>query len=245
MKYNYKKGSSRPPSCTTTRNQLFKGLLSIQLLSSLRSNKIVVNIDEWSFERSVKQNYSWLPIGKNWSILHEPIEGKWSLILASFSNGEWFAFLKKGTVNSKFFLLFLEILESLILWNWDNPTEKYLLLLDNSSIHSSKLLKMILGSSQLEVRFLTAYTPELAPVELVFRAVKVKLKKQIVGIKTDFSKVKSMKAIVETIEQVKASTWMEWWESVIKKSRLWILDVLDLINQNNSRSREEQAEHIN
>ena len=234
MKYNYKKGSSRPPSCTTTRNQLFKGLLSIQLLSSLRSNKIVVNIDEWSFERSVKQNYSWLPIGKNWSI-----------ILASFSNGEWFAFLKKGTVNSKFFLLFLEILESLILSNWDNPTEKYLLLLDNASIHSSKLLKMILGSSQLEVRFLTAYTPELAPVELVFRAVKAELKKQIIGIKTDFSKVKSMKAIVETIEQVKASTWMQWWESVIKQSRLWIIDVFDLINQNNSRSREEQAEHIN
>ena len=141
MKYNYKKGSSRPSSCTTTRIQLFKGLLSIQLLSSLRSNKIVVNIDEWSFERSVKQNYSWLAIDHNWSILHEPIEEKWSLILASFSNGEWFVFLKKGTVNSKFFLLFLEIVESLILSNWDNPTEKYLLLLDNASIHASKLLK--------------------------------------------------------------------------------------------------------
>ena len=118
-------------------------------------------------------------------------------------------------------------------------------MLDNASIHSSKLLKMILGSSQLEVRFLTTYTPELALVELMFRAVKVKLKKQIIGIKADFSKVKFMETIVETIEQVKASTWMQWWESVIKQSGLWILDVIDLINQNNSRSKEEQTEQIN
>ena len=147
----------------------------------------------WSFDRSAKQNYSWLPIRQNWSILHEPIEGKWSLILTSFSNGEWFAFLKKATINSKFFLLFLEILESLILSNRDNSIEKYLLL-DNASIHASKLFKMILGSSQLEVRFLTVYTPELTLIELVFRAVKAKLKKQIVGIKTVFSKVKLWKS---------------------------------------------------
>ena len=103
----------------------------------------------------------------------------------------------------------------------------------------------MLGSSQLNVKFLKAYTPELAPVELVFRAVKFKLKKQIVGIKADFSKIKFMETIVETIEQVQASTWMQWWESVTKQSGLWILDVLDLIKQNNSRSKEEQAEHIN
>ena len=68
------------------------------------------------------------------------------------------------------------------------------------------------------VRFLTAYTSEYAPVELVFRAVNAKLKKQIVRIETDFSKIKFMKIIVETIEQAKANSWMQLWESVKGKS---------------------------
>ena len=244
MKYSYKNGSSRPPSSTIPRNQLYKGLFSIQLLSSLRANKIVVNIDEWSFERSVKRNYSWLPTGQNWSILNEAVLGKWNLILASFSDGEWFAFIVKGTVDSSIFLLFLKILESLIWSKRNKSQDKYILLLDNASIHSSKLSKLMFSLSQLELRLLSAYAPELAPIELAFKAIKAKQKKQMIGQKADFSKIKYMKIIIKIIQQIKLMTWMQWWKTVIQKLRWSITDVLDLLNQSKPRLEEELKRRI-
>ena len=244
LKYSYKKGSPRPPSCITTRSRLFKGLFAVKLLSYMKSGRILANIDEWSFERSIRQNYSWLPTGQNWSILHEPIEGKWSLILATFSNFEWIAFLKCGTINSKFFLLFLKILESLVWSSSEDAIKQPLLLLDNASIHKSKLIRVALSSSKLELRFLTAYTPELAPVEISFRAIKAKLRKQVAGVKVDFTKEKFFKLIIATIEQLKAKTWEQCWYSAIKESRQWILEAFKLIGEDGSRSIDDSTKKL-
>ena len=60
-----------------------------------------MNVDEWSFDRLAKHSYSWLPAGVSSSIVHYPINGKWSPILSTFSNDEWFSFIKKDIINSK------------------------------------------------------------------------------------------------------------------------------------------------
>ena len=65
MKYTYKKGCSRPPIYSTRRTQLVKALFWAELLSFISKGEVIINWDESSFDRSVKKEFSWLPVGKS------------------------------------------------------------------------------------------------------------------------------------------------------------------------------------
>ena len=56
MRYSYKKGWSRPHKYGTKRVQLVKVLYWFELLKLLIEEKIVINVDESSFDRSIKNN---------------------------------------------------------------------------------------------------------------------------------------------------------------------------------------------
>ena len=65
MKYSYKKGSSRPPVYATRRTQLAKALFWIELLTFIGKGETIINLDESSFDRSTKSEFSWLPKGRS------------------------------------------------------------------------------------------------------------------------------------------------------------------------------------
>lgn len=67
----------------------------------IMNRKMVVNVDECSFGRTVKRSYSWLPVGEGGVILADPIVKNLCLILGVTNMGTWFAFAKPGTVESK------------------------------------------------------------------------------------------------------------------------------------------------
>jgi hypothetical protein len=65
LKYLYKKGSSRPAKIRSNPNIYSKSLFCVKILSELHRGRLIVNVDECGFTRSVKTEYSWLPRGKN------------------------------------------------------------------------------------------------------------------------------------------------------------------------------------
>ena len=69
LNFSYKKGSSKPPPFVNTGNKLFQVIYSSKMLKNINSDKILVNIDEASFNRSLKNNYSWMPKGITSSII--------------------------------------------------------------------------------------------------------------------------------------------------------------------------------
>ena len=114
MRFSYKKGSSRPPRYINRRIQLVKLQFCTEILDLIAKGQIIINIDESSFDLSVKQDYSWLPIGQNFPIINDRFKGRACLILAVWSTGEWFSMIVSETIDSKKFWLFFKILEQVV-----------------------------------------------------------------------------------------------------------------------------------
>ena len=111
MKFVYKKSSSRPPVYATMRSQLVKALFWTELLLLMAKGKIIINLDESSFDRSVKRQFSWLPVGRSYPIINDKLKGRASLILATWNSGEWISMVVLDTVDSEKFWFFLELLK--------------------------------------------------------------------------------------------------------------------------------------
>ena len=79
MKFAYKKGSSRPPVYATMRSQLVKALFWTELLLLKAKGEIIINLDESSFDRSVKRQFSWLPVGRSYPIINDKLKGRAAL----------------------------------------------------------------------------------------------------------------------------------------------------------------------
>ena len=75
----------------------------------------------------------------------------------------------------KIFPVICESIGGVIQVDLNQSKSEHMILMDNATIHFSKLMKKAYRSQALKIRSLLPYTPELAPVELVFRAIKVKL----------------------------------------------------------------------
>ena len=107
MKYFYMKGNSRPPAYSEKRSQLAKALYC-ELLSLNAKVGEVINCDEFSFEQSIKKQYSWLSIGQSWYIINDRLKGQASLILDLWNTGEWLTIIVMSTINSDKFWFFFE-----------------------------------------------------------------------------------------------------------------------------------------
>ena len=90
-----------------------------------------------------------------------------------------------------------------------------LVIIDNAKTHTSRFTKAVMKSLKLDVKLLPPYCPEVAPVELAFRAIKAKLRSQSHLQLVDFSKTSGAELLKKTINSISARTWKEVWTEVI------------------------------
>ena len=115
LRYNFKKGWSRPSKYCQPNTKIAKGLFWTELLRMIHNKQTIFSVDEWSFTRAVKMEYSWLPIGKSSSVVNNIWKGSASLVFSVGSNSQWFGVIKIGTVDSKVFSIFFALLEKVLL----------------------------------------------------------------------------------------------------------------------------------
>ena len=91
------------------------GIFWWKLLSLICRDAPIINIDESSFSRSVKSNYSCLPRGKGSSIIKNTILGRCSLILGIWIDGKIIGSITTQTVKREDFHYFLRRLRGAII----------------------------------------------------------------------------------------------------------------------------------
>ena len=146
-----------------------------RILQKFQSGLILINLDESTFTRSVKWDYSWLPKDKSHPIINSSWIGRASMIFAILSNWEWIWMLKSGTIKSEDFIKFLLILEIYICKSLIIDKESTLITLDNSPVHISKISKLAAKHLRLNLSLLPPYSSTLAPVELIFGVLKSRI----------------------------------------------------------------------
>ena len=123
--------------------------------------------------------YSWLPKGVTNSIICTVASGRWSIISAILSNGEFLCLITDVTGNSKKFWEFLCILIYAIdfvkMWS----ISEWIITLDNAPTHKAKRFFETIANLNINAIFLPPYSPMLAPIELFFRMVKNKMREQL------------------------------------------------------------------
>ena len=149
------------------------------MLIAIYHKEFIVNLDGSSFSRSVKNNYSWLPKGKSMPILNTLCKGSTNILLALSIDGRWFWMILSESSTYFTFCIFLFLLQNYVRFVWGNVKFPIKVMLDNASIHLTSQTMKIAQYLKMELNYLPPCWPHLAPIELIFGA----LKKRITAIK--------------------------------------------------------------
>ena len=228
LRYSFIKGNHRPPKIMTQNHLLAKGCFSARVLRYLLQGIPIADCDESSFDRSVRNNYSWLLSGTGGSIIGEVVGGKSNLILSIFPDGAWIAMIKDETVDSVAFSFYLTVLTKVLKGTERGELSKFWLLLDNATSHHSTFSTSIVQSLGLSAVYLPAYCPELAPVELCFKAVKSIIRSRYIHDKIDFSNEIGKNVIISTLSNISREYFSEWWRKAVVQLKGWVRSTLAL-----------------
>ena len=79
---SFKKGKSCPVGLSRSKHQLLKWLFVTKIVPFLSRSKLLINIDETSFSKLTKPDYSWLKKGHPWKLMNIIFKNSTSLITA-------------------------------------------------------------------------------------------------------------------------------------------------------------------
>ena len=129
-----------------SKSETLKYLQSIyswRILEDLRSGRVLVNVDDSSYSRPIKTNYTWLPIGSAHPVFNIYWTRRISVIFGLISNGDWI-WMTAGEKTKTFdYWIFLMLLSKYIKILFRGQTTSIKLFVDNASIHISSKSKLI------------------------------------------------------------------------------------------------------
>ena len=186
---SFKKGSSRPVTLNTERLKLLKSLFWVKLSQKLPEIKMLINVDESSFGKDTTKNYSWLKTGKDCSIKNIKFKSSVNVISSMTTSGLSFNMFKYAATTANDLWIFLKFVFDYIKENEGLNPEQIGIILDNCSVHRSYKVKGFWRKIGVNLYYLPAYWPELAPIELYFSRLKKTLISQagieLINLKSD------------------------------------------------------------
>ena len=172
---SYKKASSWPLSIDMTKQKWSKTLFAVKVVNLLPKIRLILNMDEVCLTKNLKQQYSWIERGQSKWIRNSQFTDMIAIICTIFSWGIYFNgfFL---TINGELVKNYIENLISFISKRVDAKLSEVLLVLDNWPKHKWKQVSKFLREWGMNIVFLPGYTPELAPIEIMFRNLKSRVR---------------------------------------------------------------------
>ena len=161
--------------------ELKRAIYLIQFLKMIRSNDLLINIDECIVNRETLPQKSWSDKGQRAELRSIEFTKSASIITAISSDGWHFSCMNFNSINSNIFELFVTDLRKFIrindIWN----ERRIIWLLYNGSTHAAAKVLIVLKKSFNVVFFLPQYSPQYAPVENFFSSFKSKLWRRCKG----------------------------------------------------------------
>ena len=244
LKYSYKRGSSRSTLSHNPKLKYMQWIFSKMVIDFIAEKKIIFNVDESTYSRSIKCNYSWLPLGESSAIINSNWTGKANVIFGLSTDGNWLAVISDKTTNSVKFWRYLLLLRKFVTIWMKVDSENVVYTLDNAPIHVS--LKTKKAAEQLETKLflLPPYSPSLAPTEWVFGVSKKRLSSQKKMRSINFSKQRGKIEIIECFNMIDRNSgvriWMQFFKSVYKIFES--IEIPLLLSSNESENHEETKE---
>ena len=214
---SYKKGSDRPSNLDIEKQKWMKAIFWHHLIENISSFKLIINIDGWILTKAIKQSYSWLDKGKSWKLFNSQYTGSMSLLSAISSNGSSFTAAYSSTVDSSIFLWFIKSLLEYYSKRIIRDCCEVLLLMDNCPYQTSNSTIDQLKKWRINVLYLPPYWPELAPVELMFRSLKSKLKSIRERKCIKYWSQEGIELISSTIKRIRSNEILSYWSQFYKE----------------------------
>ena len=222
LKYNerlsYKKGSARPYTLDIKKLKLTKQLFWVKLAQSLTSIKIFINLDESTVSKDTKANYSWLKAGKHWSINNIVFGGSINLISYITTDGMAINLLKHWSSNAK---ILIKILKYLFEYLKEQGIFSYQtgIILDNWAFHRAIWVKDYWRSIGVNLFYLPAYWPELAPTELYFSRLKRSLVESFAKVQLDLKSESVLSIMPNSVHSLSKEYIHKLWKNFFSSVR--------------------------
>ena len=117
FKFSYKRGSSTLAKSKSLQGSSMSSIFAHNIISHIFKSKLIVNIDEVSFNKKLSNSYSRLPKSNTNSIINIQGKGRWSMITAFLSNKKYLAVWYNTTISTVEFSDFLSILKYYLVYN--------------------------------------------------------------------------------------------------------------------------------
>ena len=229
LKYSYKIGCDRNNRAKSWSSIFLQAIFGCKILREIYKDSLIINIDESWFSRSVKSQNSWLPKNKSSGIININSQGRWTLIWALMSDGNWICMIHYSTTTSQDFWLFLYLLKVHLNWQNNYKDKQVVVTLDNASIHSTADVKATASKFGMKIIGLPPYWPHLAPVEYVFGAIKGHIRNTSTYGIINYSK-SSGKRIIKGFKELTQAKGINLWHKMVKESKLVIQEAFKIIS---------------
>jgi transposase len=158
----------------------------------------IISIDESGFADRSQRSFGYSRIGTECVMKPFKIHFQSTLLLSISKHGNYnYRIFPKGVKG----IDFLEFLQSL-----DSPAGTYILM-DNCSIHKSKIVREYINQRNWIPLYTPPYCPDMNPVEMIFGILKRSYRKQV---------QKSQRIIESCIEKISRSTYISSFSHVAK-----------------------------
>ena len=209
---SYKRWSSRPSNYDSIRIALLKRIFAIELSNIISSNQLLINIDEVHFSKSSKTNYSWLNKGGNDFRWNLSFKGSLSMICAITSSGNWFTTNLTEANSTSSFVEYIQKLSKWIIEDIWIEINNVVIILDNCPIHKSRKSLEELNRRGWKVIILAPYSPEWAPIELMFNTLKRRLQRHTKNVMINLSKEEGFNRIREWLATFSNQEIVSYWK---------------------------------
>lgn len=226
MKYSYRTSWPRPPKVLNKQKILVKVKFWWEMLNFLKSGKLIINLGESSFDRSLTKRRTWVPTKGSKIMISGTPRGKMNLILATGSDGSWVAMIAGKTLSSKHFWIFVQVLNRLVHSAYPDGEREVIFTADNAPTHVSLSSSLLLEDMKYEMKFLPSYWPEVAPVEKIFGAAKSRMKSIDDTSTQNYEAAAAAKRIAQILQSFTPKTWIGAWRGVANEWKKTIINYL-------------------